>query len=251
MRASVLNPTGHRWLWHSPRPSDQALCRRTLTKEAVASWSPRGRVRGGRGARSAAQSALLDMDIAMSMYIQTENAARRQRNEAETTARTETIVHGSIGEGLIRLATKDLSHPMTGDMPGGYGRPQQDFNTAMQELQLTLVGVVGGADAAGLTAVGIAMAADDVSRRTEKQVANLEETAAPIAEPTTTVKKMGRRRSTCKSNCLQYQGRGGEKQRCRVRGRGSDGPHRKIIMKHKSDYRRDRRHRLPDQPSRS
>ena len=144
-----------------------------------------------------------------------------------------------------------LSHPMTGDMPGGYGRPQQDFNTAMQELQLTLVGVVGGADAAGLTAVGIAMAADDVSRRTEKQVANLEETAAPIAEPTTTVKKMGRRRSTCKSNCLQYQGRGGEKQRCRVRGRGSDGPHRKIIMKHKSDYRRDRRHRLPDQPSRS
>lgn len=92
-----------------------------------------------------------------------------------------------VGNGLERIAKKDLTYRMTEDFPDSYRRLQTDFNTAIGQLSEAIADVAASTQVIGAGMRETVAAADDLSRRTEQQAANLEETAAALAEITETV----------------------------------------------------------------
>ncbi|MBG0810700.1 HAMP domain-containing protein [Methylosinus sp. H3A] len=117
-----------------------------------------------------------------------EAEARRKAEQAVIEKERETALQ-AIGEGLEKLASKNLAYRLADDMPATYRRLQSDFNSAMGQLESALGVVAAGAEAIQSGSSQISVAADDLARRTEQQAAGLEETAAALEEITTTVKK--------------------------------------------------------------
>ncbi len=137
------------------------------------------------------KAALLDMDLAISIYLEALDEQRRKAEEAgrEAIRQERAVVANSIGTGLSELAKKDLTYRMPSDIPEAYSRLQIDFNAAADQLEGAL-GVIAGSTSAIQTGVQqIFVASEDLSRRTEQQAASLEETAAALDEITATVKK--------------------------------------------------------------
>ena len=99
------------------------------------------------------------------------------------------VVAQSIGAGLAKLATKDLTYRMSSDIPGAYRKLQTDFNASIAELETALRGVTDSTGAIRSGTQEIAAAAEDLSQRTERQAAGLEETAAALHQITATVEK--------------------------------------------------------------
>ena len=137
------------------------------------------------------KAAMLDMDFAISVYLETLDGQRRRAEEAgqEAIQQERAIVANSIGVGLARLAAKDLTYRMSSDLPEAYRKLQTDFNEAIGQLEEAMQSVTGSTNAIHSGTEEISTAADDLSRRTEQQAASLEETAAALEEITTTVKK--------------------------------------------------------------
>ncbi|MBB4199790.1 hypothetical protein CCR94_24065 [Rhodoblastus sphagnicola] len=152
----------------------------------------------------------LDMDLSISVYIdaaeearkrQEAEAAERERDmaakaeetrkhaEAEALARERSAVARTIGAGLAKLAEKDLTYHITEDMPEAYAQLQADFNAAIEQLADAFEGVRASTDSVHSGAEEIAVASNDLSRRTEQQAASLEQTAAALDQITATVNK--------------------------------------------------------------
>jgi methyl-accepting chemotaxis protein len=114
---------------------------------------------------------------------------QRRLAEAEAIEGERALVANSIGAGLARLAAQDLVFRMTDDLPQAYRSLQEDFNTAIGQLDDALAGVARNAHAMEAGSNQITTAADDLSQRTEQQAASLEETTAALDAITVTVDK--------------------------------------------------------------
>lgn len=130
----------------------------------------------------------LDMDIAISIYLDTAEEARL-KGEAEALAIERKLVADSIGLALSKLANKDLKHRMQEELPEAYRSLQDDFNVAIENLEQALKGVDATADSVHAGMREVSIAAHDLSRRTEQQAASLEQTTAALNEITGTVRK--------------------------------------------------------------
>jgi methyl-accepting chemotaxis protein len=137
------------------------------------------------------KAAILDMDYAISAYIETLDAQRRQAEEAgrEAIAQERALVADSVGVALSKLASKDLTYRLSSQLPGAYRELQADFNGAIEQLEAVMQRVTGSAGSIHAGAREISTAADRLSQRTEQQAASLEETAAALHEITATVEK--------------------------------------------------------------
>ncbi len=140
---------------------------------------------------SLVKAAMLDMDLAISVYLETLSDQRRRAEEAGQGAirQERAIVVDSIGVGLSKLASKDLTYRMTAEMPEVYRKLQADFNAAMGQLEVAMQSVTRGTDAIQAGTQEISEASNDLSRRPGPQAASLEETAAALDEITATVKR--------------------------------------------------------------
>jgi methyl-accepting chemotaxis protein len=139
---------------------------------------------------SMAKATLLDMDFAISVYLETLDEQRRRAEAASEAARRQaSIAVDAIGLALSKLAAKDLTYRVGEDIPEAYLKLRTDFNSAIEQLEAALCEVNGAAGTIHNSAQEIGAAADDLSRRTEQQAASLEETAAALDQITTTVKK--------------------------------------------------------------
>lgn len=137
---------------------------------------------------SLVKAVLLDMDFAISVYIEAAEAARLE-GEAEAKAQERAMVAKSFGAGIRKLAAKDLTYRITDQLPDAYRGLQDDFNSALQQMEQAIQGVNASAGSIRMGADEITSAADDLSKRTEQQAASLEQTAAALDEITATVKK--------------------------------------------------------------
>ena len=115
----------------------------------------------------------------------------RVRREAEAAAAHEaaTVVVGSIGAGLERLAAGDLTFRLQTALPPAYEKLRADLNAASERLQAAMQAIVGNTHAIRSGTDEIANASEDLSKRTEQQAASLEETAAALDQITATVKR--------------------------------------------------------------
>jgi methyl-accepting chemotaxis protein len=126
-------------------------------------------------------------------------AAERARTEAakaHSAAELDKVV-ASLGRGLERLSAGDLTHRIAEAFPDDYRKLKDDFNLAMGDLETAMAVVLGNVRAIRTGSGEIAQAADQLSRRTEQQAANLEETAAALDEITATMKKSAAGATEC------------------------------------------------------
>jgi methyl-accepting chemotaxis protein len=173
-----------------------ALILEHLVKAIVSEIWPKSMMqRGGKdGAEAGAaiasliKAVLLDMDLAISVYIEAAEEARL-KGEAETQAKERAIVANSIGAGLAKLAAKDLTFRVNDDLPEAYAKLQADFNEALTQLEQAMQNVRASTEAMAAGTQEISSASNDLSRRTEQQACSLEEAASALDQITTTVKK--------------------------------------------------------------
>jgi len=134
------------------------------------------------------KAAFLDMDLAISIYLESLNTARAVL-EDRAKASNATVLQ-TLGDALKALAAGNLTHRIgEHSLPEDYARLREDFNEALAKLQETMQSIDANARAVRSGAGEITQASDDLSRRTEQQAASLEETAAALDEITATVRK--------------------------------------------------------------
>ncbi|MCY1646481.1 methyl-accepting chemotaxis protein [Caulobacter sp. SL161] len=167
-----------------------------LVRAVIDSMWPRGLLakggsdRAGEAVAALVKAIFLDMDFAISIYLETlEN--ERQRLEAEqkaARARQEHVVT-LLAEALDRLAAGDLLARIDGEVCSEFEKLKGDFNHAVELLDQAMCGVGGATEGIRSSTEEISVAADDLSRRTEQQAASLEQTAAALDEITATVRR--------------------------------------------------------------
>jgi len=121
------------------------------------------------------RAALLDMDIALTSYFVQEQNARSE-------------VLAKMGESLKALSTGDLTARMS-NLPPEYASAENDFNSAMDSLQKTIIGVVQGIESISSASSEIRSASEDLAQRNEQQAASLEESAAAMNQVTDSVRQ--------------------------------------------------------------
>ena len=136
------------------------------------------------------KAAMLDMDFAISIYLETIEA-ERQRLEVvrEANEQAQKAVVQALGEALDRLAQGDLVGRLNAEVTPEFQKLKDDFNNAVGILEQAMTRVAEATDGIRSGTDEIGVAADDLSRRTEQQAASLEETAAALDEITSTVRR--------------------------------------------------------------
>ncbi len=167
-----------------------------LLRAAIDSVWPKGfMARGGSEKAGDAVSALmkavmLDMDFAISIYLETLEAERRAL-EAERLENEESQARmvEALGQALDQLAHGNLVDRLDADVKPQFQKLKTDFNNAVTLLEDAMSRVSGVTDGIRSGSDEIGVAADDLSRRTEQQAASLEETAAALDQITQTVRR--------------------------------------------------------------
>jgi methyl-accepting chemotaxis protein len=136
------------------------------------------------------KAVLLDMDIAISTYIEAAEEGRRRAEEASAAAaKQQTIVVEAITKGLAHLAKGDLTYKSTEQFAAEYQRVQDDFNSAMDQLRQTVHAIAVATGEVTSASAEISSGTTDLSERTERQAASLEQTSASMEQISSTVKK--------------------------------------------------------------
>lgn len=153
------------------------------------------RSKGGADGTAEALSALmkavmLDMDCAISGYLDALDEERRRAEAARQEAERRTTEAMKVtAKSLERLAAGDLASRIDADLAAEFQQLKIDFNSAVVGLREAIAAVARSTQGIKSGAEEIAQASDDLSRRTEKQAANLEQTAAALELLTASVKQ--------------------------------------------------------------
>lgn len=116
------------------------------------------------------------------------SAIRSASAEQKRIAEEQRNVVDALGQVLKDLSDGKLTTEIQQAFPPDYEKLKLDFNAAVFALRDTVATVVQNSDSIRNETKEITVAADDLSRRTEKQAATLEETAAALDELTSSVK---------------------------------------------------------------
>ena len=139
------------------------------------------------------KAALLDMDYAISVYLEASEAARlkveaeaRAIEQAKAAEREKAVA--LVSESMAALASGDLSFRMTQDIPAEYAQIRDHFNDAMGRLSEMVATIKASSTAIAGSSQEINDGAANLSARTEEQASALEETAATTEELAASVK---------------------------------------------------------------
>ncbi|OQW44409.1 MAG: hypothetical protein A4S16_03740 [Proteobacteria bacterium SG_bin6] len=131
------------------------------------------------GALAWTANALLTL-LTTSEQVLADVAAAHNAMEAEAGARTGVIT--AVRDGLRELAAGNLTVRIAAPFDPAFEPLRADFNATADQLQTTMQALVEAIGSIETSIAEIGGAADDLSRRTERQAATLEETAAAATE---------------------------------------------------------------------
>ena len=137
----------------------------------------------GQGVAAVVKAALIDMDYAISVYLD-ELSAERAKAEAEQArlkAEQDKALQ-ALSTALDHLADNDLEYRFTEALPADFAAMGENFNNAVESLRSTLADVRHTSAEINEAASNLAAAADNLSGRTEQQAASLEESSAALHE---------------------------------------------------------------------
>jgi methyl-accepting chemotaxis protein len=149
---------------------------------------PVSQVAGELGAVT--KATLLDMDYAISVYLEVLETARQKADlERGALEDEQNRVVAALADSLSRLAKGDLTARIDVEFDGRHQKLKDDFNAAIDSLRDAMSAISSSTESVGSGAEEISSASDDLSRRTEQQAASLEETAAAFDQITATVQR--------------------------------------------------------------
>ena len=139
------------------------------------------------------KAALLDMDLAISVYIDSSEEMRKaaEAKALEAERRAADIRESAlqqIGDALSGLAEGDLTRRLTGELPDELGKLGSDFDVAAEHLSDFALQIKAISAETSNSAREIMAGSQDLSNRTEQQASALEETAATTEELAASVK---------------------------------------------------------------
>ena len=126
---------------------------------------------------------------------QAANDAAETRDAVEAEVRVRAEVIGAVRHGLGQLAAGDLTTRIDHALDPAYEPLRADFNATAERLEGTMRALVDAIGSIETSIAEIGSAADDLSRRTERQAATLEETAAAAIESNQAVQAVASRTS--------------------------------------------------------
>jgi methyl-accepting chemotaxis protein len=136
------------------------------------------------------KAVMLDMDYAISIYLEALAAERHRAEGARTDAARKTAeAMQAMATALEHLAGGDLMCRVDADLAAEFAGLKTDFNSALDKLLETMVAVATASGAIRTGAEELAQASDDLARRTEQQSASIEESAAALTQLTASVKQ--------------------------------------------------------------
>lgn len=115
-------------------------------------------------------------------------AAERSEIEARNAAE-QALVSDTLARTLETLAAGDLTDKITAAFPPSYEAVSANFNLAVGNLRSMIQSVVEGATDIRSGVVEIALASEDLARRTESNAASLEQTSAALVQIDTRIKQ--------------------------------------------------------------
>ncbi|GFE51846.1 hypothetical protein So717_35990 [Roseobacter cerasinus] len=124
--------------------------------------------------------------------LQAEQEAERQRFQEQ-----QNIVVNELATGMQCLADGNLTFRIDQEFPESYEKLRLDFNSAMSSLGSLLHGVSEVASVLDVGADEISNAALNLSSRTERSAASLEETAAAVSELSASVQSASEGANQC------------------------------------------------------
>jgi methyl-accepting chemotaxis protein len=149
-----------------------------------------GREKLSKALGAMVKASLLDMDLAITVYLDAKDAEReRLEIEHRDAEARQSEAMAALGRAIDRLSQGDLASRMDEQLSAEFAKLKTDFNQAIGVLQETLGAVSQSTGAIRSSADEIAHASDDLARRTERQAAGLEETAAALEQLTASVKQ--------------------------------------------------------------
>lgn len=173
-----------------------ALIAEHLIKAVVKEQWPRLLARGnspeamGTALATLVKAIMLDMDLAISTYLEALDERREKAESAHAQAQErQNEAVAAITNGLSKIAAGDLSVRLHQNLAPEFDQLRGDFNHAAESLGQTLSTVAASADSIGSSSEEVGRAADDLSRRTEHQAMRLEQTAAALNQLTSSVKR--------------------------------------------------------------
>lgn len=114
---------------------------------------------------------------------------QQQIDEDHRNADMARVVIDTLGDRLTELADGDFTRTLDEPFPERFDKLRHDFNAMITSLKAIMNSVRDGSTRLRQGVSEIAVASDDLSRRTESQAASLEETAAAVTEITSAVQK--------------------------------------------------------------
>ncbi|UJW77814.1 globin-coupled sensor protein (plasmid) [Rhizobium sp. SL42] len=162
-------------------PKGGIFSKRTMTPAAF-----------GKALSSLVKAVMLDMDLAISVYIDEAEVAK-QKAQAEAIDAERKLVCNIFGKAMAEIAAKDVGYRIDEDLPAAYHTLRDNFNNALEQLATTIEQINGATAGINAGSREIRSSADDLAKRTEQQAASIEETAAALEEITTTVKDSSQR----------------------------------------------------------
>ncbi len=129
------------------------------------------------------------VEILKDLTAEQDAKAALEASERDRQMQQFTLVSGSLGRALARLAGGDLTHRVAGELPDWSGQLAEDFNAAAGTLHDVVVELSGNAEAINAGSQQIAAAISDLSRRTDEQADCLQQTVGAVTGILTNVKR--------------------------------------------------------------
>ncbi len=98
------------------------------------------------------------------------------------------LVCASIGAGLAELSSKNLAYRMSKDLPESYGKLQQDFNAAIEDLEKAVAVAKSGIGAIDSGSEAIASTAGELAGQAQQQAEGLDRASSAMHEITESAK---------------------------------------------------------------
>ena len=136
------------------------------------------------------KAALLDMDYAITVYLDT-LAAERAAAEEEKRKSDESreLALGELARTLELLSQGNLEARIPDDLPEQFQPMAEAYNTAVEELRKAMISTRQASERIFASSNDIANASAELSRRTMQQAASIEESSAALTELSESVRE--------------------------------------------------------------
>jgi methyl-accepting chemotaxis protein len=131
------------------------------------------------------KAAMVDMDYAISVYLEALESERKTVEAERLTAKQEQDgAIAALGDALKTLAAGDLTAKLSQQLAPNFAGLKQNYNSSVASLDAAMGEINQSVDQVQAEVGDISSAADNMAKRTEQQAASLEETAAALEQIT-------------------------------------------------------------------